>query len=214
MNPSTFSNKRLSILAIGSHPDDLEFGCGGMLSRCSSQGHDVFMLVMTSGSKGGSPQIRKREQLKSAGLLGVKEVFWGGFEDTKLPFYHNVIQSIERTIKQISPTHVFVHHGKDTHQDHRHVSTCTVAATRNVANVLFFEGPTTYGFEPNLFFDVGACLEKKFEALSCHRSQIMRTNIQHQSILEIAKATAIFRGTQCRMPFAEAFLPLRMILFE
>jgi LmbE family N-acetylglucosaminyl deacetylase len=116
-------------------------------------------------------------------------------------------------VQRVSPEYVFVHHGKDTHQDHRHVCTCTVAATRNIPNVLFYEGPTSYDFEPILFVDIARELESKFDSLSCHKSQIMRTNIQHQSILEIARATAIFRGTQCRMPYAEGFVPLRMMLF-
>jgi hypothetical protein len=41
---------------------------------------------------------------------------------------------------------------------------------------------------------------------------VKKTNINDQSILDIARATAIFRGTQCRIPFAEAFCSLRMFL--
>jgi LmbE family N-acetylglucosaminyl deacetylase len=204
--------KTKTILAIGSHPDDIEFGCGGTLMQLGRQGHTVYMLICTDGSAGGDPHVRKKEQLASAGALGVKQVFWGGFTDTHLPFYQNVISSIESVVMEVAPTHVFVHHGKDTHQDHRHVTTCTVAATRNVPNVLFFEGPTAYDFEPNVFVDIGGCLQGKFKSLSCHKSQVTKTNINDQSILDIARATAIFRGTQCRIPFAEAFSSLRMFL--
>ncbi|MBN2038043.1 MAG: PIG-L family deacetylase [Chitinispirillaceae bacterium] len=204
--------KGKTILAIGSHPDDIEFGCGGTIRLLSKQGHKVFMLVLTDGSAGGDPIIRKKEQLASVKVLGVQQVFWGGFTDTHLPFYKNVIASIEGVVKEVAPTHVFVHQGKDTHQDHRHVATCTVAATRNVPNVFFYEGPTAFDFEPNVFVDISDSLQQKFKSLSCHKSQVRRTNIQEQSILDIAKATAIFRGTQCRIPFAEAFCSLRMFL--
>ncbi|MBN1131162.1 MAG: PIG-L family deacetylase [Chitinispirillaceae bacterium] len=206
------NKKPKKILAIGSHPDDIEFGCGGSLAQFVRQGHDVFMLVCTNGSSGGNPKVRKREQLASARSLGVKQVFWGGYTDTHLPFYRDVITVIENVVSEVVPTHVFVHHGKDTHQDHRHVTVSAVAATRNVPNVLFYEGPTSYDFEPNVFFNIGPSLQGKFKSLSCHKSQVTRTNINGQSILDIARATAVFRGTQCRIPFAEAFSSLRMFL--
>jgi len=204
--------KRKIILAIGSHPDDIEFGCAGTLTQLARQEHPVFLLILTDGSAGGDPVIRKKEQEHSLRVIGAKKVFWGGFTDTHLPFYQNVISSIESVVKEVCPTHVFVHHGKDTHQDHRHVTTCTVAATRNVPNVLFYEGPTAYDFEPNVFVDIGSALQQKIKALTSHASQVKRTNINGQSILDIAKATAIFRGTQCRIPFAEAFCSLRLFL--
>ncbi len=48
----------MRILAIGSHPDDIEFGCGGTLIKYSQQGHDVSLLVMTQGSSGGAGPVR------------------------------------------------------------------------------------------------------------------------------------------------------------
>jgi LmbE family N-acetylglucosaminyl deacetylase len=204
----------MNVLAIGSHPDDIEFGCGGALHKLSDRGHSVFLLVLTTGSAGGNFSIRKEEQTKAASSLYAKEVFWGNFSDTKLPFYENVIQEIEAVVKKTSPTFVFVHHGKDTHQDHRHVSECTVVATRNVPNVLFYEGPTTINFAPNVYINIQDFIKSKVKTLSCHKSQIMKTNVRHQSILEIAKATAIFRGTQCRTQFAEGFVSLRMFIMQ
>jgi LmbE family N-acetylglucosaminyl deacetylase len=200
------------VLAIGSHPDDIEFGCGGTLHSFVMQGSEVYALIMTDGSAGGNPQKRRKEQNTSAAMLGVTKIFWAGLKDTRLPFYEDVIQRIEKVVRKIMPDYVLVHYGKDTHQDHRHVSTCTVAATRNVANVLFYEGPTTYDFDPNVFVDIRNSLKVKFGSLSCHQSQVSRTNVQSQTILDIARATAIFRGTQCRRPFAEAFASLRMFL--
>jgi len=43
----------MNILAIGAHPDDIEFGCGGTLSKYSEKGHKVYMLVLSKGDKGG-----------------------------------------------------------------------------------------------------------------------------------------------------------------
>lgn len=203
---------KMNILAIGSHPDDIEFGCGGTLHKMANRGHNVYLLVLTSGNAGGNFSMRKVEQQRAAQCLHAREVFWGNFTDTKLPFYENVIQEIEEIVKKVEPTFVFVHHGNDTHQDHRHVSECGVVATRKVQNVLFYEGPTTLNFAPHVYVDIADFIKEKFKTLSCHKSQVMKTNIKHQSILEIAKATAMFRGTQCRVRFAEGFSSLRMFI--
>jgi LmbE family N-acetylglucosaminyl deacetylase len=115
-------------------------------------------------------------------------------------------------VRKTKPTFIFVHHGNDTHQDHRHTNTCVVSATRNVPNILFYEGPTSFNFEPNVFVDIKEQLPHKIASLACHDSQVMRTNINQQPILDIAKATATFRGTQCRVRYAEAFCSLRMFV--
>lgn len=202
----------MNVLIIGSHPDDIEFGCGGIIHKFCKKGHRVYLMVLTEGGIGGNASIRKKEQMKSAAVMGVKDVFWGGFDDTHLPSYGKVIQEIERIEKLVKPTFVFVHHGKDSHQDHRHVSESVVVAARNVPNVLFYEGPTTMDFTPNIYVDIGDFIKPKLKCLACHRSQVMKTNIQKQSILDIARSTAMFRGTQSRVPFAEAFCSLRLFI--
>jgi LmbE family N-acetylglucosaminyl deacetylase len=39
-------------LAIGSHPDDVEFGCGATLAKWAADGCEVSHLILTDGSKG------------------------------------------------------------------------------------------------------------------------------------------------------------------
>jgi LmbE family N-acetylglucosaminyl deacetylase len=41
-----------SALAIGAHPDDIEFGCGSTLAKWADAGCRVHHLVLTDGSKG------------------------------------------------------------------------------------------------------------------------------------------------------------------
>ena len=176
-----------NVLAVASHPDDIEFGCGGTLAKFAAEGHDVYLLVLSRGESGGDAKVREQEQSRSAETLGARDVFWGHFTDTRLPFYDNVIQVIENAVAEAKPSYVLVHHGNDTHQDHRHISSCAVAATRNVQNVLFYEGPTTYGFEPNIFVNIEEHMERKIECLSCHTSQVLKTNVENRSIIEIAK---------------------------
>ena len=42
-----------TVLAIGAHPDDIEFGCAGTLFKLSRAGFKVHMLILTSGEVGG-----------------------------------------------------------------------------------------------------------------------------------------------------------------
>lgn len=208
------TGKKMNILAIGSHPDDIEFGCGGTLHKLANNGHRIYLQILTRGNAGGDTKVRHKEQMTAAASLKATEVFWGNYTDTKLPFYDNVIEEIDSVVKKTKPSFVFVHHGKDTHQDHRYVSECAVVATRKVPNVLFFEGPTTINFTPTVFVDIGKYISQKFKSLACHKSQVMRTNIAGQSILDIARATAVFRGTQCRVPHAEGFASLRLFVLS
>ncbi len=72
----------MRILAIGAHPDDIEFGCGGTLIKYARQGHDIFLLVMTEGGGCGDPAIRRQEQERAAQILQVSKLFWGEYPDT------------------------------------------------------------------------------------------------------------------------------------
>jgi LmbE family N-acetylglucosaminyl deacetylase len=41
-----------SVLAVGAHPDDIEFGCGATLAKWATAGCRVHYLILTDGSKG------------------------------------------------------------------------------------------------------------------------------------------------------------------
>ncbi len=203
----------MKILAIGAHPDDIEVGCSGTLTKYAQAGHDVYMLVMTEGHMGGERAVRKKEQTKSAKILKPCELIWGGCEDTQLSFHMNkMIHDIEAVLKKIAPDFIFVQHEDDTHQDHRALAKATISATRYIHNVLFYEGPTTQNFSPTVFVDIKETIDKKFAMLLAHRSQVQKTNIEGLSITDIVRSTAVFRGIQGRVQFAEAFVPLRLFV--
>jgi len=203
----------MNILAIGAHPDDIEAGCGGTLAKYARGGHEIYLLVMTEGSMGGKADIRKKEQARSAKLLKPREMIWGGYRDTLLtPHMNRMVHDIETVLKKIVPDFIFVHYEDDTHQDHRALAKATVSATRYVRNVIFYEGPTTQNFAPTLFVDIRETIDEKFAMLLAHRSQVRKTNIEGLSITDIVRSTAVFRGIQGRVPFAEAFVPLRLFI--
>ena len=204
--------KRMNILAIGAHPDDIEYGCAGTLIKYAERDHRIHLMVLTRGEQGGSSQERHQEQNAAAELIGARQVFWGDYIDTQLPLNKELIDKIEEVLVEVKPDLIMVNYGDDTHQDHRILTQATMSATRYVRNVLFFEVPTTQNFNPQVFVDISDTLKQKFKVLEAHESQVMKTNIEDMSILELARANATFRGIQGRVKFAEAFAPLRLFI--
>jgi len=202
----------MNILALGAHPDDIEFGCAGTLAKYANNGHIVHLMVMTRGEKGGDGEERATEQKKAREILMAKRVFWAGFSDTFPPPQKDLIDAIERVIENVDPNMIFVNFGDDTHQDHRELARALNSAARNIRNVMYYEVPSTQNFTPKVFVDIEKFMDIKKQALMAHHSQMMKTNIEGLSILEISRSLANYRGIQARIRFAEAFCPERLII--
>ncbi len=78
------------VLAIGAHPDDIEFFAGGTIAQFNEEGKTVFCLIITNGQRGTLDpnansqeiiKVRQKETRDAAAVLGVKEVFCLGYED-------------------------------------------------------------------------------------------------------------------------------------
>ena len=202
----------MNVLAIGAHPDDIEYGCGGTLTKYAQKGHDVFLFVASDGGLGGDPDVRRQEQKEAAAVLGAREVFWGGYGDTEIPLSRELIVRLETVISEVRPAMIFVNYPDDTHQDHRNLAQSATSATRYIANFLFYEVPSTQNFTPNCYTDIAAVLDQKMALLEAHRSQVSKTNIEDLSILQLAVSSANFRGIQARVKYAEAFHSVRLLL--
>ncbi|HOW42490.1 MAG TPA: PIG-L family deacetylase [Candidatus Omnitrophota bacterium] len=203
----------MNILAIGAHPDDIEFGCGGALIKYVQAGHAVWLFILTDGSYGGKPEIRKREQEKAARFIGARRVFWGQYVDTELAEVgdRELIKKMDEVIHQVKPDMVFLNFPEDVHQDHRAAAQAGVSATRYIKEVLFYEVPTTQHFEPDVFVDIKTVLKKKQQLLQLHTSQVDKTRVQNLTILESVQSCANFRGFQGRVKYAEGFKALRLL---
>jgi LmbE family N-acetylglucosaminyl deacetylase len=202
----------VNILAIGAHPDDIEYGCGGTVTLYAQKGHDVYLFVATDGALGGDAGVRRREQEDSKLVMGARRIFWGDYRDTEVPCNRELIGRIESVIHQVQPTMIFVNAPDDTHQDHRNLAQATVSATRYVPNFLFYEVPSTQNFTPNCYTNVEKVLDRKLACLEAHRSQVSKTNIEDMTIVELARSCANFRGIQGRVKYAEAFQSVRLLL--
>lgn len=60
------------LLVFGAHPDDIEFGCGGVVAKEAHAGRPVHMVVCSRGEAGtmGTPEIREAESRNAAAILG------------------------------------------------------------------------------------------------------------------------------------------------
>jgi len=65
------------MLAFGAHPDDIEFGCGGVIAKETRAGRKAHLVICSRGEAGshGTPRQRIAEAKKSATLLGATVEF-------------------------------------------------------------------------------------------------------------------------------------------
>ncbi len=206
-------NNYRRILAVSAHPDDIEIGCGGALAHwLKDQRTLVYYLIMTRGDRGGDGEVRMKEQERAAEKIGVHGIIWQEYEDTKIAVNQESISQVEAVMNTLKPDYILTHYENDTHQDHRALARIVITATRNRRNILFFEGPTSINFNPQVYVDIGETISCKRDALAAHKSQVTKTNIENRDIMEIANANAIFRGMEARVKYAEGFIPLRLFL--
>jgi len=78
MKPSPKSRSELApLLAFGAHPDDIEFGCGGVIAKETRAGRAAHFVTCSRGEAAshGTPKQRVAESKKSAALLGATVEF-------------------------------------------------------------------------------------------------------------------------------------------
>jgi len=212
-----------NILAIGAHPDDVEFGCFGTLRKHILNGDKVTIVVMTqSDVKDAQTGEATRDASKSiieartaANLIGAHLIF-GPFTDTKVPFDNTSVAYLEKLIKDQQIGTIYTHWAGDTHQDHINTLSATMAAARLVPNVLCYEQvplpriTTTYPVA-NYYVDITETIEDKLEGCRAHRDQIGKFNRQGFDMIDNVRTLAKFRGNQAGVKYAEAFHILKMV---
>lgn len=190
-------------LAIGAHPDDVEFGCGGTLAKWAAAGTVVHHLVCTDGSKGTwNPDAdtvalvaqRQTEQRAAAAALGATgTVNFLGYVDGDLVHAREVVDAIALAIRTIRPDVVLSHDPWKRyrlHPDHRNtgLNVCdAIVAARDphfLRHHMRDHGVTHHrpsalvlweADEPNHVEDVTAFVDIKLAALERHESQFEST---------------------------------------
>jgi bacillithiol biosynthesis deacetylase BshB1 len=220
---------RLDALAIGAHPDDVEFNCGGTILKLVSLGYRVGILDMARGEMGtrGTAEVRAREAEEAARKLGLALRDNLDLPDAHIWLSEESRVRMVRKIRQYRPRIVLTHYWEDPHPDHAH--TCQIVREaahlaglakfdaesgqerfrpRAVAHFLF---PRTVA--PSFVVDISEFAEQKEEVANCYRSQLhnpdsqeLETLISSETFLRRLEARQRFYGSLIGVEHAEAFV--------
>lgn len=93
------------LLAFGAHPDDIEFGCGGVIARETAAGRPVHFVVCSRGEAGthGSPAGRTAEARRAAKLLGASIEFIRLDGDARLDVSSAHARKLAAIIRRVQP---------------------------------------------------------------------------------------------------------------
>ena len=190
-----------SALAIGAHPDDVEFGCGGLLAKWAADGCIVHHLVCTDGSKGTwDPDAdvialaarRQDEQREAARRLAgdrAGEVRFLGRVDGELESDLATRGEVARVIRELQPQVVLGHDPWKRyrlHPDHRHAGLLACDGIVAARDPHFFRDHGIDHHRPDALLlweadqpdhaeDVAALVDVKLRALAAHESQFEST---------------------------------------
>ena len=188
-------------LAIGAHPDDIEFGCGATLVKWAALGCEVSLLVCTDGSKGtwdAGADIaalisrRQAEQSEAARRLGATgEVRFLGEVDGELEVTMALRGAMARIMRELRPAVVLGHDPFQRwrlHPDHRAAGFLCMDALVAARDPHFFKEHGIAHHRPSelLLFECEAPdhvesvdphhIEAKVSALLAHESQFQSTH--------------------------------------
>lgn len=178
---------KLDILAIGAHPDDVEFGCAGLLIKAAKNGlkTGIVDFSLAELSTNGTVEERQTEAGVSAKVMGVavrENLGWpnGFFANNK-----ETQDQIVRLIRKYRPDTVLMPHNEDRHPDH-------VAVQAIVLPALFISGLVKYEtgqekwrpkqvfafrlwnhFKPDFVLDISDEYPAKLKAMLCYQSQFV-----------------------------------------
>jgi LmbE family N-acetylglucosaminyl deacetylase len=222
------------VLAVYAHPDDPEVSCAGTLARWADEGAEVHLVICARGDKGthdpgvDPDELTSRRAIEAdaaATVLGLtthENLGWpDGEVDNTVELRRRLVERIRvirpEVVVSCDPTAVFFGNRYVNHHDHRGVGFAVLDACAPAASSpLYFPDvgpphhvPTIYlsgTLHPDTWEDITATLERKVEALRCHRSQL---GDDLELVGEVVRRRAASAGTEAGLAAAEAFRVLR-----
>jgi LmbE family N-acetylglucosaminyl deacetylase len=206
-----------TILVFGAHPDDLEIGMGGTISKLVTLGYKVIMVIATlpNFTSVDKKEERKSEAQSSAKILGCTTPKFLDLQPEEIIFGRKMVNLIDSLIKKFNPRTVFTQWIGDSHQDHQILTQSVIAASRDINNLYMYEttipgGITEKSFRPQLYVDITKEIENKKKSLQCFKSQIPRCG---PFWIDAIVGRSIYRGYQMNTKYAEAFEIVKTIYF-
>lgn len=188
-------NAKLRVIAIGAHPDDCDNRFGGTAAKFAAMGHAVKCVSVTNGDAGhqsqggGALARRRRAEAQEAGRrLGITYDVLDNHDGELVPSLE-VRHQIIRLIREWKADIVFAPRSNDYHPDHRYTGILVQDAAYLVVvpnvcpdtpplrkNPVFFYFEDHFQkpapFRPDVAIDIDSVIEKKFDALDAHVSQM------------------------------------------
>jgi len=194
--------RKASVVAVGAHPDDIEFGCGGTIALHAQDGDLITFVYVSNGERGGDPKERMREAREAAKILGAQKVEFLGFPDGAIGDSIEAVNAIEEVLRAVDADTVYTHTPSERHQDHRHVSQAVTSAARDCPALMFFETPSSSNlFCPQYYVDITQTMDRKLKAVGLHQSQKTKRVIKPDLVMGQAR----FRGFDPKLEYAECF---------
>ena len=185
----------MRILAVGAHPDDVEFGCAPILIQEVRNGHEARILVTSKGeaASAGDPEERAQEARDAARIIGAAIQFLELGGDCHIEHNTANAMTVAREIRRAKPDVILAPHlGENQHPDHAAVGKIVRDAARlarygglqdleelppHLITSLYYYTITQVLIEPpEVVLDVTAAREAWETAIQCHKSQMRTRN--------------------------------------
>lgn len=204
------------ILFLGCHLDDIEFGCGGLLSRLWSCGNDkpqTLLVVLSHENRDANDlvclQRDTSEAFRAVRMLGgcpESQLRIMDIPGQKFQYHPQEIREILLSIRsEYRPDMILFPAKGDIHQDHNVLWEEAMRIYRNASCAGYEILRSNLSFSPNLFVhlseeDVG----RKAYAVSCYRSQLVQSAGFYFD-KDVVFGNARSNGVRCGSQFAEAY---------
>jgi LmbE family N-acetylglucosaminyl deacetylase len=218
------------LLAFGAHPDDIEFGAGGIIAGEARSGRKVHLVVCSRGEAGtnGTPAQRVREARAAAKLLGATIEFIELDGDARLEVKAAHARTLAGLIRRLKPGIVLAPTlEQNQHPDHWRLGLLVRDATRlarygglkelksrppHAVGQLFFYalGPGSEPAGQPVVIDISTpeIVAAWTLAMEAHASQMKTRNY-----VELQLARARVRGLDAGVPYAQPLWPNDPLVF-
>jgi N-acetylglucosamine malate deacetylase 1 len=159
MKPTLNSPEFGPLLAFGAHPDDIEFGCGGVIANEAHAGRKVHFVICSRGEAGtyGTPEKRVAEANKSAELLGATIEFIELDGDAHLELRAAHATNLAEIIRRVCPGTVLAPSPEENqHPDHGRLGKLVRDAARlaRFGGLKELRGPPPHSIKQLFFYAV------------------------------------------------------------
>jgi LmbE family N-acetylglucosaminyl deacetylase len=215
--------KKLNILAISPHADDVEIAMGGTIAKYVDEGHNVTIMtaILPHENKDGNvdkymKENRIIEQKNSAKILGAKLDILA-LDPYDFSFNRKYIKIFDQKINAYKPDLIFSCWEHDTHQDHKNLSEIIFSVTRknnislNMYEVMLPGGLNTHPYNPQYFINISKYIDQKISSIKAYKSVFELNSNNYSNYFDSIIGRAKFRGGVIGVDYAEAFVIAKKI---